>query len=272
MDQYAVFGNPIAHSKSPLIHRAFAEQTGQSLDYKAILAPLDGFAQAVREFQQAGGKGFNVTVPFKQEAWTMVHRRSRLAERAGAVNTVSCNVDGTLSGDNTDGVGIVRDLQANLSVALRAKRVLVVGAGGAVRGILEPLADCQPDRVVIANRTPQKAIELADLMSDLGAFRGVGFDDLAGERFDVVINGTAASLQNELPPLPPECVRAAICYDMMYGKAPTLFMQWAMQNGAARVHDGLGMLVEQAAEAFFIWRGVRPETGAFLRRKVLDAL
>lgn len=261
IDRYAVMGHPIAHSKSPTIHARFAEQTGQTLSYEAILVEPGDFPAAVQRFAAAGGKGLNITVPFKQEAWALADKRSERAERAGAVNTLKFETDGTLYGDNTDGVGLVRDLKQNHGVALRRKRVLVLGAGGAVRGVLAPLLAEEPARLTIANRTVAKGEELVQLFQDLGPIDACGFDALAGQHFEVVINGTAASLQGELPPLPDELLAAgAVCYDMMYGAEPTPFMHWASAHGAVLTLDGLGMLVEQAAESFWLWRGIRPET------------
>lgn len=261
-DRYAVMGNPIAHSKSPAIHTMFARQTGQDISYTAILVELGKFAQAVEEFQASGGKGLNVTVPFKQEAWQQAHQRSARAERAGAVNTLVLQPDGTRYGDNTDGVGMVRDLRQNHGAEIAGRRVLLLGAGGAVRGVLGPLLEEQPAQLVIANRTASKAVELAQLFADLGPAEGCGFDELTGRQFDLVVNGTAASLQGEVPPLPPGILAdGCLCYDMMYGAEPTPFMRWAAAQGAARTLDGLGMLVEQAAESFYLWRGVRPDTG-----------
>jgi shikimate dehydrogenase len=260
-DRYAVVGNPIAHSKSPFIHARFAEQTGQDIRYEALLAPLDGFAETVRGFFAAGGKGLNVTVPFKLEAYELVDRLGGWAERAGAVNTIALEPDGTLLGENTDGIGLERDLTANLQVRIEDRRLLVLGAGGAVRGILEPLLRSEPRELVVANRTVARAELLRDLFSDLGPVQACGFDALAGRRFDVVVNGTSASLAGDLPPLPAGLFATdAVAYDLFYAPQPTAFMRWALEQGAGRAFDGLGMLVEQAAESFFIWRGVRPET------------
>jgi len=261
VDRYAVMGNPIAHSKSPVIHRLFAEQTNQPMEYTAILVELGGFAVAANSFAGHGGKGLNVTVPFKQDAWEFVSVRSPRATRAGAVNVINFRSDGGIYGDNTDGVGLVRDLARNLGVHLAGKNVLVLGAGGAVRGVLEPLLSEHPAKVVIANRTLEKAVELAGVFESLGEVAACPLDRLASlPAFDLVINGTAASLQGQTLDLPGSIVRDAVCYDMMYGKAPTSFMAWATLQGAAAVHDGLGMLVEQAAESFYIWRGVRPRS------------
>ncbi len=257
-DRYAVFGNPIAHSKSPLIHAEFARQTGQDLVYEARLAPLDGFVAAVEAFRAEGGKGANVTVPFKGEAFryaTALTERARLAE---AVNTLRFDEDGVL-GDNTDGVGLVRDLTRNLGQAIGGRRVLLLGAGGAARGVLGPLLAEAPARLVIANRTADRARALAERFSGFGPVEGGGYEALAGLAFDVVINATSTGLSDELPPLPPTVFApGALAYDMMYGRA-TPFMAFAEQRGA-RVSDGLGMLVEQAAESFWLWRGIRPDT------------
>ncbi|MGE4340502.1 MAG: shikimate dehydrogenase [Pigmentiphaga sp.] len=254
-DRYAVFGHPIAHSKSPQIHTAFARQTGQDMTYEAILAPLDGFADSIAAFIAAGGRGANVTVPFKEEAFRLANRLSPRAQRAGAVNTLSFDADGIL-GDNTDGAGLVADLTRNLNCALAGQRVLLLGAGGAARGVIEPLLDQQPAALVIANRTVSRAEELAELFGR--GIRACGFDAV-DTPFALVINATAASLAGDLPPLSPRVFTAdTLAYDMMYGR-DTPFLDFARTHGA-RTADGLGMLVEQAAEAFHLWRGVRPDT------------
>ena len=271
MDRYGVFGNPIAHSKSPLIHRLFAEQTGQALTYEALLAPLDDFAGFARAFFR-NGLGGNVTVPFKEEAFRLADTLTARAQRAGAVNTLKKLDDGRLLGDNTDGAGLVRDLTHNAGVALRGQRILILGAGGAVRGILEPFLAERPAELLIANRTPAKAEALAEVFADLGPLRACGFD-YAGEPFDLIVNGTSSSLAGDVPPIDPHLIRPGhtLCYDMMYGARPTAFNQWAADHGAV-TRDGLGMLVEQAAEAFFLWRGVRPQAEPvlqMLRRQLL---
>ena len=254
-DRYAVFGHPIAHSKSPQIHAAFARQTGQDMTYDAILAPLDGFAESVAQFIASGGRGANVTVPFKEAAFKLARRLSPRARRAGAVNTLSFDADGIL-GDNTDGAGLVADLTRNLHCALAGKRILLLGAGGAARGVIEPLLEQQPAEFVVANRTVSRAQELAELFDH--GIRAAGFD-ATDAPFDLVINATAASLAGELPPLSPRVFTAdTLAYDMMYGR-DTPFLDFARTHGAATA-DGLGMLVEQAAEAFWLWRGVRPDT------------
>lgn len=266
LDRYAVMGNPIAHSKSPMIHALFAGETQQSLVYEAILVELGALPEAVQAFKAEGGKGLNITVPFKRDAWRMVDERSECATLAGAVNTILIRDDGTLFGDNTDGLGMVRDIRDNLGVALAGKRVLVLGAGGAVRGVLGPLLEEKPALVVIANRTPDRAQELADAFEDFGRVEGSSFADLDGSRYDIVINGTSASLKGEVPPLPEGILaRDAFCYDMMYGAEPTAFMRWAEDEGCEHIADGLGMLVEQAAESFQLWRRVRPQTAPVIK-------
>ena len=261
IDRYAVFGNPIEHSKSPFIHARFAEQTGQQLIYTAELVEAGDFNNAVARFAENNGKGLNITVPFKQDAWKLATRRSERAERAGAVNTLVINGTGDYFGDNTDGVGLVRDLFRNHKLDLEGKRILIVGAGGAVRGVIEPLLASRPASLTIANRTGEKALQLAEDFSDLGIIRGQGLDEFGTDSYDIIINGTSASLSGELPSLPASLVNEnTFCYDMMYANEPTAFMHWAMQQGAKRVVDGKGMLVEQAAESFRIWRGCEPET------------
>ena len=261
-DRYAVVGNPIRHSKSPQIHTAFAEQCGQHMVYRSQLIEVGHFAASARAFFESGGCGLNVTVPFKLDAFDFADELSGRARRAGAVNTLARQDDGSIYGDNTDGIGLVRDLHDNLGWEIGERRVLLLGAGGAVRGILEPLLRRHPASVVIANRTVDKAVELATAFADLGVtIEGCGFDALCEREFDLVINGTSASLAGELPPLPDGLLSDnGCCYDMMYGAQPTPFMRWAAGQMAWAVADGLGMLVEQAAESFCIWRGVRPET------------
>jgi shikimate dehydrogenase len=269
---YAVMGNPVGHSKSPRIHTLFAEQTGQRLHYTAIQVDPGGFEQAVRNFVANGGRGLNVTVPFKTHAWGMVDTRTPRAELAGAVNTIVVQAQGVLHGDNTDGIGLVNDIMRNQGGTIAGRNILLLGAGGAARGVLGPLLEQRPESLIIANRTQDRAVVLARSFSRLGAVIGCGFDELGDTRFDLVINATAASLQGELPSLPDEVLAAgAWCYDLMYGAQATAFMTWARQRGAAKVSDGLGMLVEQAAESFQLWRGVRPDTApviAALRREM----
>lgn len=257
-DRYTVFGHPIEHSKSPRIHAAFAVQTAQDMSYTATLAPLNGFSEALAAFRVAAGRGANVTVPFKEEAFCLATRLSERARQAGAVNTLT--LEGPeIVGDNTDGVGLVRDLTLNLRLGLAGKRILVLGAGGATRGILGPLLVEQPASLFVANRTAGKAIELARSFGCVGG----GFDAIPDQPFDVVINATAASLAGEMPPLVAGVFApGALAYDMMYGRQ-TPFLTFARAHGA-RTADGLGMLVEQAAESFWLWRGVRPETAPVL--------
>ena len=265
MDRYAVMGNPIQHSLSPHIHRLFAETSGQSLSYEAMLVAEDGFTRAVDDFFQSGGKGLNVTVPFKEQAWKMATKRSQRAELAGAVNTLSF-VDNEICGENTDGVGLVRDILQNHQHPIKGKRILIVGAGGAVRGVLAPILAEEPAELVLANRTVSKAETLATHFQDHGKIQACGFELLDDRPFDLLINGSSASLSGQLPPLPSTCIGPhSGCYDMMYGAKQTVFNTWAAQQGAAKVMDGLGMLVEQAAEAFFIWRQLRPETGPVIK-------
>ncbi len=272
VDLYAVMGNPVKHSKSPVIHRSFAEQTHQELEYKALLVAKNNFAQAVQSFFEQGC-GLNVTVPFKQDACNLAGKLSERAQLAGAVNTLWRDAAGELVGDNTDGIGLVTDIVQNQGINLQGKRILLLGAGGAVRGVLHPLLAEQPNEVVIANRTPGKAIELASIFSTYGKVTACAYGELEGV-FDVVINGTSASLHGDLPPLSEGLISTqTFCYDMMYGAEVTAFNRWAEIQGAAQCVDGLGMLVEQAAESFFLWRGVRPATVEVLQslRKQLSS-
>ena len=265
-DRYAVIGNPIAHSKSPQIHAAFARLTLQDMTYEAILAPLDGFAATVRTFIAAGGCGMNVTVPFKLEAYALADTRSPRAEAAKAVNTLIISPEG-IRGDNTDGLGLVADLKRDLGMSLAGRRILLLGAGGAARGVLLPLLEEKPAGLYLANRTADKARALqAEFAAGAAAcrFEAGGFEELSGRQFDLVINATAASLADEAPPLPDGLYAPdSLAYDMVYGRE-TPFLATARTQGAARLADGLGMLVEQAAESFFLWRGVRPPTAPVL--------
>ncbi|WP_179404876.1 shikimate dehydrogenase [Burkholderia guangdongensis] len=263
-DRYVVFGNPIAHSKSPFIHARFAAQTGERIVYDHRLAPLDGFAPAVRAFIAEGGRGANVTVPFKLDAHALADTLSPRAAAAGAVNTLRFDADGRIHGDNTDGVGLVRDIETNLGVPLAGTRILLLGAGGAARGVVLPILDRAPLSITIANRTASKAEELVgqfmQAAHDAGcALAGGGAEVVRAEPYDVIVNATAGSLDAALPDCDPAAFGAStLAYDMMYGAQPTVFMQHAASLGA-RAADGLGMLVEQAAESFFVWRGVRPD-------------
>ncbi len=263
-DRYAVIGNPIEHSRSPEIHRAFAVQTGQSMDYGRILGT--DFPRDVRDFVAAGGCGMNVTVPFKEAAWELVDTRSARAESARAVNTIGVSKQGRLWGDNTDGIGLVRDLESNHGADLHRLRILLLGAGGAARGVLHPLLECRPVQLTIANRTASKAIALAATSNASAKPDGMGLEQLAGKQFDLIINATAAGLRAEVPAIPDGLLApGGWCYDLMYADTPTAFVLWGQMQGAARSLDGLGMLVEQAAEAFYLWRGVRPETSPVLQ-------
>ncbi|MHB1236464.1 MAG: shikimate dehydrogenase [Gallionella sp.] len=277
-DKYAVIGNPIAHSKSPQIHRMFAEQTGQDISYESTLAPPDGFASVVERLRKERYKGCNVTVPFKFEASNIVSDISKepldafdAGHKADAVNTLVFR-DEKIIGHNTDGIGLVRDITNNLHFEIAGKRVLLMGAGGAAYGVLHPLLDKQPKELVIANRTLEKAVQFKKTVEQTTQFltTSISVSDypaLSGKQFDLIINATSSGLSGEMPPLPPGIFApCALAYDMMYGRE-TPFMAFARAHGAAAVSDGLGMLVEQAAESFFIWRGVRPET-----RSVIAAL
>lgn len=258
---YCVFGNPVAHSRSPDIHHAFAAQRGDDLRYEKREAPLDDFAGAVNAFREEGGLGANVTVPFKEQAFDLCDAVAERADQAGAVNTLWWDGD-QLHGDNTDGAGIVKDIRDNLRWAITGKRVLVLGAGGAVRGVMGPLLAEKPTLVRVANRTAEKAEILARgfMSGDNSPVLGSGLDNLMGQ-FDLVINAISAGLHGEMPDLPEGLLaEGAVAYDMVYGSEPTPFMRWAEQQGAAACADGLGMLVEQAAEAFEIWRGWRPDS------------
>ena len=259
-DRYAVVGNPIAHSRSPFIHRRFAAETGERVEYHALLVEPGGFRAAVERFRTGGGCGLNVTLPFKEEAFVLSDRRSGRAERAGAVNTLWFD-GGAVCGDNTDGVGLVRDLTRNLAVGVERRSVLLLGAGGAARGAVGPLLDEGPERLVVANRTMGRAAELARRFEGQGPVSAAALDALPAGGFDVVVNATAASLAGGLPHLPRGVLRAGgVAYDMAYAARPTPFVEWGAGEGAAVAADGLGMLVEQAAEAFRIWRGREPRT------------
>ncbi len=268
-DRYAVIGNPVEHSLSPEIHAAFARATGQDLDYGRLRAPLDGFRATALGFRDAGGKGLNVTLPFKQEAWRLADTHSDGARAAGAVNTLKFE-GGRIHGHNTDGAGLTRDLKDNLACAIRGRRVLLMGAGGAVYGVMEPLLRELPQSVIVANRTLDKAAALVAHFGKLHKFAAHGvtavtYAALAGSRFDIVVNATSAGLADVMPPLPRDVFApGALAYEMVYGRQ-TLFMRFATECGARAV-DGLGMLVEQAAESFLIWRGVRPATKPVIDR------
>jgi shikimate dehydrogenase len=266
-DRYAVIGNPVAHSQSPHIHRMFAQALGEDIEYGLVLGHPGRFVDDVREFRQSGGRGLNVTVPFKLNAYSYATRRSERATHAGAVNTLKFDGDDVL-GDNTDGAGLVRDVRDGFGFAIEGARVLLMGAGGAARGALLSLLAERPARIAIVNRTVARAEALAASFASHAAgvaLRGGGSDDVAGEAFDLVINATSASLVDALPPLPADVfAHGALAYDMVYGPRARPFISYALAQGAGRAVDGLGMLVEQAAESFFLWRGVRPATGPVL--------
>lgn len=271
VDRYAVVGNPVAHSLSPRIHASFATQTGQDLSYEAIEIPIGAFEKGIRDLQQQGYLGVNVTVPFKREAWELCDRLSTRAENAGAVNTLSFTPDAKIAGDNTDGLGLTRDLTNNLQVSIEQRKILVLGAGGAVRGVLGPILELSPHSLTIANRTIEKAKALARDFGKHGDIQVVAYDAFGSATYDLIINGTAAGLNNEVPPIPNTVLGDdvvcddVVCYDMMYNiNAATAFVDWASSRGVAKAFDGLGMLVEQAAAAFAIWRGMNPETVAVI--------
>ena len=258
-DRYAVIGHPVAHSKSPEIHSAFARNAGEALTYERILAPLDGFLAAIDAFRAGGGRGASITLPFKLEAYSYANELSERARAAGAVNTLKFE-GAQVYGDNTDGIGLCRDIVDNLKVPIKGARILLVGAGGAARGAMGPLLSAEPKVLVTTNRTFSKSIELAAHFSGRGPVQAISSGALASHRFDIVINATSASIAGSAPDIPMECVEnGGLAYEMMYGRDPTPFMLSATKRGA-RVADGLGMLVEQAAEAFYWWRGVRPAT------------
>jgi shikimate dehydrogenase len=268
VDRYAVMGYPIAHSRSPFIHAAFAAQTGEQLSYEAICVEPGTFAEAVAEFRDSGGRGLNVTLPFKEEAFAIADVASDRATQAGAANTLRFDPAGKCEADNTDGAGLIRDLRDNHDIAIRGRRVLLLGAGGAARGVLAPLLAAKPRTLVIANRTHARAVELAERFHAVGPVSALALGALLGRKFDLVINATSASLQNQIPDISPTVVaKGGCCYDMMYAAEPTPFLRWARDSEAGCCADGTGMLVEQAAESFYLWRGVRPRT-----REVITAL
>ena len=266
-DRYAVFGYPIKHSKSPHIHQAFARQTGQSIIYTAEKVAAEQFETAARDFFSGGGKGINCTVPLKELAWQFADHKTPRASAAKAVNTLALQPDDSILGDNTDGIGLVTDLTGNHAIQLTGSRILILGAGGASHGIIGPLIERQPQSIFIANRTLHKAVDLAREFTGDYNIKGCGFDELAGLSFDLILNATSASLSNDLPPLPAGLLAEnGVCYDLAYANEPTAFVRWGWQQNARKSLDGLGMLVEQAAEAFYIWRQVRPETASIIQR------
>lgn len=267
LDRYAVFGSPIKHSKSPRIHQMFAQQTNQQMEYTAKDVPAENFKASVMEFFLQGGKGLNCTLPLKELAWAFAHESTERAELSKAVNTLALQPNGKILGDNTDGCGLVADL-VNNEVALKNTRILLLGAGGASRGILAPLLEKSPRYLILANRTRKKAEDLAAEFSLYGDVEGCGFAELKGKQFDLIINATSASLYDETPPLESGILAAnGVCYDLAYGNRPTAFVRWGLAHNAKFSLDGLGMLVEQAAEAFYLWRKIRPDT-----KVVIDSL
>jgi shikimate dehydrogenase len=267
-DHYAVIGFPIQHSWSPFIHGMFAKQTEQAMTYSRMEIAPENLADETARFFANGGRGLNITVPHKQAACLLTRYRTPRAEIAGAVNTIAAQSDGLL-GDNTDGAGLLADLTHNLGLELQDTRILLLGAGGAARGVLGPLLSAAPEYLEISNRDGNRAIELAKEFSALGEIRGCGFDAITNTgHFDLVLNATSASLQETIPPIPPAVIGpTTLCYDMAYGKGDTSFTRWAKNAGAGRAETGWGMLVEQAAESFFLWRGIKPDT-----KPVLEAV
>jgi shikimate dehydrogenase len=266
VSNYAVFGNPVKHSKSPQIHSLFAKQTGISLNYQAIEIPLERFNEYVDLFSSLGGKGLNITVPFKEEAFLMCDSLTHRAEISGSVNTICFDEKRNVLGDTTDGQGLINDLTINHSINLKDKSILILGAGGSVKAILEPLCKQKPTLISIANRTVSRAEKLAEKFSHLGSVEACSYSDLSNSSFDLIINGTSLSLKGELPAIPETVIKSdSNCYDLMYSDTETVFMTWAREHGAAKVLDGLGMLVEQAAESFFIWHGLKPETASVIK-------
>lgn len=267
IDLYGVVGNPIKHSLSPNIFKMFAEKTGQPLLYQKILAPIDQFTQTIEDFRHKGGKGLNVTLPFKEQAFRIAQRHNNAARLAQSANTLKFTDQGDIFAANTDGVGLIRDIENNHHCNIAGKRILLIGAGGAAAGVIAPLLSKSPKQFHLANRTVEKAIALAKRFAQLGEITTSGFDDLKGVTFDLIINASSASLYGKLIPLPPSILSEhCLCYDMVYQPELTVFLQWAQKNGAIQSLDGLGMLVEQAAESFYIWRGSHPETQAIIHQ------
>jgi len=265
-DLYAVMGNPIAHSLSPTLHEAFAQQTHQSIKYEKILVPLQGLTAAVKEFIQRGGKGLSITLPFKEDAFVLVDEVNEEARLSKAVNNILISSTGSLKGVNTDGIGLVRDITKNLKISLKGKSIVLLGAGGAVRGVLPALLREQPSMIVLVNRTMEKAKALASEFSSLGPVNAFSYEELLSHDFDVIINGTSASLHQEALPLPQEKKSLLLCYDMMYGVKENPFLQWGKNQNSKCLAEGIGMLIEQGAEIFYLWRGLHPDTQPLLRQ------
>lgn len=273
LTNYALMGNPVSHSKSPDIHHYFSKQTGIAMDYEAILVPLQGFRDALASFQKQAGRGLNITLPFKQQAFMLMDKLGKAAQQAGAVNTIVFYPDGTRYGENTDGIGFLQDYIQNHDGEISGKRILILGAGGAARGILGPLLSQQPKSVMIANRTQCKALVLEQDFNKYGPVLAVDYESISKHTYDIIINATSTSLSSELPPLSSDIFEnRPCCYDMAYQKKLTPFLLFAKAHGASQCIDGLGMLVEQAAESFFLWHGIKPETLSIIKkiRKELD--
>jgi shikimate dehydrogenase len=258
MKKYAVIGNPVNHSISPMIHAQFSKEFGLKISYEKILSPIDGFQDTVKKFIDFNGQGFNITLPFKIQAYNLSKNLTPNARAAGAVNAIKID-NNTLIGENTDGDGLVNDLSNNLKQSLKGKEILIIGAGGATQGILKPILDCNPEKILLANRTKEKSLKLASKFLQYGKVCGFGLDQIKAKPVDIVINATSASIDGNIPNIPKGVVEGALCYDLMYGKE-TSFMKWANENSARKVSDGLGMLVEQAALSFSFWLGKNPQT------------
>lgn len=264
-DRYVLFGNPVSQSKSPAIHAEFARQFDQDMTYDVLLAPIDGFETAVHDFIASGGKGCNITAPFKMEAFDLATEKRPRAEIAGAVNTLKFE-DGKIIADNFDGLGLINDIQRNKGVSIAGKRVLIVGAGGATRGCVLPFLEENPASLTIANRTLSNAEAIRDRLADYGVIETCGLDDLSAG-YDIVLNATSTSLRDECPAIPPAVFdNCVLAYEMTYGKGLTPFLKMARDSGVANLTDGVGMLVEQAAEGFQLWRGMRPDTSGLIEK------
>jgi len=258
MKKYAVIGNPVHHSISPMIHAQFSQEFGLEISYEKILSPLNGFQVTVKKFIDSDGQGFNITLPFKIQAYNLSKNLTQNAKAAGAVNAIKID-NNTLIGENTDGDGLVNDFSNNLKQSLKGKEILIIGAGGASQGILKPILDCNPEKILLANRTKEKSLKLASKFLQYGKICGFGLDQIKAKPVDIVINATSSSIDGNIPNIPKGVVEGALCYDLMYGKE-TPFMKWANENSARKVSDGLGMLVEQAALSFSFWLGKNPQT------------
>ena len=262
MNRFAVFGNPISHSLSPMIHNEFSNELGIDLSYEKILSPIDEFEFTANQFINDGGLGFNITLPFKVEAFNFSQELTSNASAAGAVNTIKID-NNVIIGENTDGNGLVNDLEINLAESLSGKEILIIGAGGATQGILKPLLDKNPEKILLANRTSEKSVQLASEFLKYGKVCGFGINQIKSKPVDIIINATSASIDGAMPALPGGVCKGALCYDLMYG-AQTPFMKWGLENSARKVSDGLGMLVEQAALSFNFWHAKSPRTDSVI--------